>query len=180
MSRGMKFIKGLDSHSEMSYENASDAIEEKTSESERLKKAGAELVADKEKVENELDRIRTSTGDEEVKKRLEKYLTEEIEKVQRRYVQEIAEAQEKLHEEIQDVLQVVKDNLENLIKTQEQMDTLKKDAPSVDLSTAENEVESKKKDYEALHRESVQKLQLQMDSAARQQREMFRRRISGR
>lgn len=180
MSRGMKFSKGQDSHKEIDYDVLHEDMDRHFDAGEELKGIGEKFVSDKEKLEDAIDRIQNSKLSLGEKAEMLAELNNTIEALKKQFDKDVAAVQAKVHGEIDELIDEVEQGVTELSEQANSLKEVSLDAASTDTSAAADAADKRKQEFEALQRESVQKLQLQMDSAARQQREMFRRRISGR
>lgn len=153
---------------------------DKLEEGNKLKELGMKFESDKEKLENEIEKVKKAKISENDKKKLLTELENAMTKVQEQYEQDVAEEQKKVQEEMEGKIESMQEAANELGKQADSLRNLKMDAASTDASAAAAAADDQKKAFETMKKEYTDKLKLQIEQAEIQQRAMRTRRLSGR
>ena len=147
---------------------------------DKLRELGEKFESDKAAIEDAIDRVEASSLSTSDKKQQLLNLKSELEKLQKEYETQVTEAEKEIEDEIREQI----DNFQEAAdEAQEQADALlgvQMDTGVADLSGAADAAIAQKEAYERLRQENVQRLELKIQQAEIQKRNMRSRRLSGR
>lgn len=175
-SRGMN----LGRHSEVGYEELNKEAGDQISEGEKLEQLGEKFLSDKNKLEDQIEKVQAANISERDKSKLIAQLNAAIEALQEQYDEEVTEEERRVQEELQEQIEVMQETENELAEQVDSLRSVQMDAASTDASAAADAAEAQKQAYENMKNEYIQKLNLQMEQAEIQQRNIRNRRLSGR
>ena len=132
------------------------------------------------KLEDEIEKVKSSKISDKDKARIIAQLNAAIEKLQEQYDDDVAAEEAKVQEEIMEELETMDEAVEELDQQADSLRNVTMDAASTDAKAAADEAEAKKQEFEKMRKEYTDKLQLQMEQAEMLQRQIRSRRLSGR
>lgn len=157
--------------------DADDSI----SEYQRIHELGEQFEADKAKLEDCMERIDQSAISDEDKKKMKQELELALELKKAEYDKQVTQVEKEIEKEMIGL----SDHIQEAAKeAQSQADSLKRATMSLDqtgnTSKAADAAMAQKEAYEKTREEALQKLDLQMQQAAIQRRNMLAKRLRGR
>ncbi len=176
LSRGMN----LGRHGEVGYVELDGETGERVAEGDRLHELAIKFNSDKTKLEDEIEKVKSSKISDKDKARIIAQLNAAIEKLQEQYDDDVAAEEAKVQEEIMEELETMDEAVEELDQQADSLRNVTMDAASTDAKAAADEAEAKKQEFEKMRKEYTDKLQLQMEQAEMLQRQIRSRRLSGR
>ena len=99
--------------------------------------------------------------------------------LQEQYDKEVAEEEAKIKEELEDQIESMQEAADEFEKQADSLKNVQMDVASKDPSAAAEAAEAKKKEFETMKSNYVEKLKLQMEQAETQRRNIRNRRLSG-
>ena len=147
---------------------------------DELHELGQKFESDKASIETAIDEVENSAMSAADKKQILIKLRTEFKQLQEDYEKQVTEAEKELEKDIRDQIDDFKEAAD---EAQEQADKLRGveiDTESADLSAAADAAMAQKEVYEKLREENVQRLELKIQQAQIQQRNMRSRKLSGR
>ena len=99
--------------------------------------------------------------------------------LQEQYDKEVAEEEAKIKEELEDQIESMQEAADEFEKQADSLKNVQMDVASKDTSAAAEAAEDKKKEFETMKSNYVEKLKLQMEQAETQRRNIRNRRLSG-
>lgn len=153
-----------------------DQVEEGT----KLHELGAKFETDKAKLEDEIDKVQNSKISEADKRKLIAQLNAAIEALQEQYDRDVTEEEERVQEELMEQIESMQEAADELERQAADLRGIKMEAAATDASAAADAADAQKQEFEQMKAEYVEKLNLQIEQAAIQQRNIRARRLSGR
>lgn len=151
----------------------------KLQEGTKLHELGKRFEADKAKLEKEITKVQNAKISEADKKNLIAELEGGIALLQEQYDKEVAEEEAKIQEELEGQIESMQEAADEFEKQADSLKNVQMDVASKDTSAAAEAAESKKKEFETMKSNYVEKLKLQMEQAETQRRNIRNRRLSG-
>jgi cytochrome c556 len=170
----------LGRHVELGYSELDQETGEQVSEGDRLHELGTKFEADKTKLEDAMERVQTSNIKPEDKARMIAELNAAIDALQTQYAEDVAAEQARIQAEIEGQLEQMEQSIQELAEQADSLRGVSMDAAATDASAAADAADTKKQEFEQMKEEYTAKLQLQMEQAEMQQRNIRNRRLSGR
>ena len=149
-------------------------------EGDRLHELGAKFEADKEKLEAEIDKVKTSKISDADKQKLVAQLESAITALQEQYDREVTEEEERQQEELMEQIESMQEAADEMERQAADLRAVKMDAAATDAATAADEADERKRAFEEMKKEYTDKLNLQMQQAEIQRRNIRNRKLSGR
>lgn len=174
-SRGMN----LGRHGEIGYAELDNRINENFDEGNRLHELAIKFSSDKIKLEDEIDKVRSSKISEKDKKRIIETLITAIEELQQQYEDDVAAEEIKVQKEIMDDFETIDEAVEELDQQVDSLGNITMDASATDAKAAANEAENKKQEFIRMKNKNTEKLKLQMEQAETMKRQIMARHLSG-
>ena len=174
--RGMNTMKreGLD------REEARREADDRVRKGRELGELGRKFELNKEKLEDEMERVRDSRIPEKDKRALLLKLEEALQEVERQYERDVLEKEKETQAELVELTEIMREEADKLKEEEEHLRDVRLDVAETDTSAVADAAEAGKKAFEEMRREYVDKLKLQMEQAADLERRMRARRLSGR
>lgn len=141
---------------------------------------GKKFETDKATIELAIDSIENDNKSYEEKKKILNGLRKMLEDLQKQYEREVTEEEYKVQEKIREQLEIMQEVAEEFIQNADSIKNMKLEVVSASTDDSVRAAEEKKKEFEAMHKEYVDKLNLQIERAKMQQRNILARRLSGR
>jgi uncharacterized protein YukE len=170
-SKGVNLERQLDSAKIKS--ESDDLIEEGTA----LQELAERFNADKNKLEDEIEKVEKSPLSAEDKKRILEELKKAVQDLQAQYDREVAEKQKQVYEALEEEIQLMDDLTEELDKQATSLRDVNPEAASTDASAAADIADDQKKENEEMKEEYLGKLKLQKDQAEMMARQIRTRRL---
>lgn len=152
----------------------------KVQEGEMLHKLGEKFKSDKETLESEIEKVKDSIISDEDKREIIAQLEIAIEKLQEQYDQDVTAEEERLQQELMEQTESMQEAADEFDRQADDLRGVKMEAASTDMSSAAEAAEAKKQSFEQMKAEYVDKLNLQIEQANIQRRNIRKRRLSGR
>ena len=168
-SKGVNLERQLDS----AKSESDDLIEEGTA----LQELAERFNADKNKLEDEIEKVEKSPLSAEDKKRILEELKKAVQDLQAQYDREVAEKQKQVYEALEEEIQLIDDLTEELDKQATSLRDVNPEAASTDASAAADIADDQKKENEEMKEEYLGKLKLQKDQAEMMARQIRTRRL---
>lgn len=172
LSRGMD----LGRHGEIDYTELDKETSEKVSEGDRLQKLGEKFESDKNKLEEEIDKVMAAKISRKDKAALLQELKAAIEKLQEQYDEDVAAEQARVQEEIQARTERMEEAVDELEQQADSLRGVNMDAAATDASSAADAAEAKKQEFEKMKSMYDEKLRMQMEQAEIQRNNIQSRR----
>ena len=153
-----------------------DQVDEGT----KLHELGVKFESDKAKLEDEIDKVQNSKISETDKRKLIAQLNAAIEALQEQYDRDVTEEEERVQEELMGQIDSMQEAADELERQAADLRSIKMEAAATDASAAVDAADAQKQAFEQMKAEYVEKLNLQIEQAAIQQRNIRNRRLSGR
>lgn len=176
LSKGMN----LGRHSEIGYDELHKETGEQVSEGEHLHELGMKFEADKEKLEDAIERVQEANIKPKDKAKMIAELNKAIDALQTQYEDEVAVEEARVQEEIESQLEQMDQTIDELTEQTDSLRDVAMDAASTDASMAAEAADAKKQEFKRMKEEYTERLRLQMEQAEVQQRSIRNRRLSGR
>ena len=149
-------------------------------EGDRLSGLAKEFAADKEKLEDAIDRVKCSAFSDEEKRKLITELEGGIAYIQEEYDRKVTELETEQQRKFMETIETMQEAADGMQRQSEDLRAVKLDQSAADTSAAADAADEKKQAFEEMKRESLEKLNLQMQQAEIQRRNIRNRRLSGR
>lgn len=149
-------------------------------EGDRLHELGTKFESDKGKLENEIEKVKNSKISEADKRKLVAQLEGAIVALQEQYDREVTEEEERQQQELMGQIDAMQEAADELERQSADLRALKMEAASTDAAAAADAADDQKRAFEEMKKEYVDKLNLQMQQAEIQRRNIRNRRLSGR
>ena len=153
-----------------------DQVQEGT----KLHELGVKFESDKAKLEDEIEKVQNSKISDADKRKLIAQLNAAIEALQEQYDQDVTAEEERVQQELMGQIESMQEAADELERQADDLRSIKMEAASTDASAAADAAEAQKQAFEQMKAEYVEKLNLQIEQAAIQQRNIRNRRLSGR
>lgn len=149
-------------------------------EGDRLHELGAKFEADKGKLEEQIDKVKSSKISKADKQRLVTQLEAAITMLQEQYDREVTEEEERQQQELMEQIESMQEAADELDHEAADLRAIKMDAAATDAAAAADAADEQKRAFEEMKKEYTEKLNLQMQQAEIQRRNIRNRRLSGR
>lgn len=149
------------------------------SDLEGIHKLGEKFESDKQKLEAEIEKIQTSSISPSDKSRLISVLNAAIEKLKIQYDHEVAEEEAKLQKSMLEQIENLQNLADELNNQADSLRSVQMDAASTDASAAADVADSKKQAIEQMKAQYLEQLNLKIQAAKIQQRNILNRRRGG-
>lgn len=149
-------------------------------ESAALDELGSRFEADKALLESEIEKVQNSRISDENKKALIAKLDDAIAALQKQYDKDVTENLEDVHSNLEACTEDMQEAADDLEEEGRDLRGIRMDASLTDASAAADAAEAKKKEFEDMKHEYVEKLELQIQQANLQKRNILARRLRGR
>lgn len=153
---------------------------DKVQEGDRLHELGSKFETDKGKLEDEIEKVKNSKISDADKRKLVAQLEGAIVALQEQYDREVAEEEERQQQELMGQIESMQEAADELERQSADLRALKMEAASTDAAAAADAADEQKRAFEEMKKEYVDKLNLQMQQAEIQRRNIRNRRLSGR
>lgn len=153
---------------------------DRVDEGDKLHELGTKFESDKAKLEDEIDKVQNSRISEADKKKLIAQLNASIEALQEQYERDVTEEEKGVQKELMEQIDSMQEAADELECQASDLRSIKMEAASTDASAAADAADEQKQAFEQMKEEYLQKLNLQIEQAAIQQRSIRNRRLSGR
>lgn len=154
---------------------------EKVREGEQLiGELGKKFETDKATIELMIDEIEYDNKSYEEKKEILKGLRNMLEDLQKQYQKEVMEEEYKVQEEIKEQLEIMQEAAEEFSQDADSIRNMELEVATASTDDSVRAAEEKKKEFESMHKEYVDKLNLQIEQEKMQERNILARRLSGR
>ena len=147
---------------------------------DKLHELGQKFESDKAAIEKAIDQVENSAMSSADKKQTLLRLRSELEQLQKEYDAQVTEAEKELEKDIRDQIDDFKEAADEAQEQADSLNDVELDTGSADLSAAADAARAQKEAYEKLREENVQRLELKIQQAEIQKRNMRSRRLSGR
>ena len=155
-------------------------VNEKVKEGEDNRVLGEKFETDKATIELMIDEIENDSKSYEEKKEILKGLRNMLEDLQKQYQREVLEEEYKVEEEIREQLEIMQEAAEEFAQNAESFRNMKLEVVSASTDDSVRAAEEKKKQFEAMHKEYTDKLNLQIEQMKVQEQNILVRRLSRR
>lgn len=169
--RQLSLYKSLDGT--ILNKESSDYVDEGT----KLHELGAKFESDKMKLEDEIDKVQNSKISETDKRNLIAQLNAAIEILQEQYARDVTAEEERVQEELMGQIDSMQEAADELERQASDLRNIKMEVASTDASAAADAADAQKQAFEQMKTEYVQKLNLQIEQATIQQRNIRNRRL---
>lgn len=176
LSKGMN----LGRHGEVGYTEIDKEAGEQVSEGDKLHELGTKFESDKGKLEDEIEKVQAANISNKDKQKMIAQLNTAIEKLQEQYEEDVSREEERVQEDLCQQIEQMNAAVDELEEQADSLRSVTMDAASTDASAAADAAEEKKREFEQMRDSYVEKLQLQMEQAEIQKRNIRVRRLSGR
>ena len=176
LSKGMN----LGRHTEVGFDELNKETGEQLEERDRLHKIGAKFETDKAKLEDSIERVQAANIKSEDKAKMLAELNAAIDALQAQYEDDVTAEEAKVQKEIEGQLEQMDQTIDELTEQADSLRDVTMDASPIDTSAAAEAADAKKRDFEQMKEEYVEKLRLQIEQAEMQQRNIRNRRLNGR
>lgn len=149
-------------------------------EGTKLQMLGEKFEEDKEKLENEIDKVQNSSISEEDKRTLINELNMAIEMLKEQYDTEVADEEERVQNELVEQLDAMQEGANESARLAKEFRDVQMEASNTDASAAADQAEEHKREFEQMKAEYLEKQELLREQAVIQQRKMRLRRLTGR
>lgn len=149
-------------------------------EGNKLQMLGEKFEEDKEKLENEIDKVQNSSISEEDKRALINELNMAIEMLKEQYDTEVADEEERVQNELVEQLDAMQEGANESARLAKEFRDVQMEASNTDASAAADQAEEHKREFEQMKAEYLEKQELLREQAVIQQRKMRLRRLTGR
>lgn len=149
-------------------------------EGARLQALGEKFVEDKEKLGACMERVKKSRMAAADKVATLAELTDAMERVQDQYARDVTLEQQRLQEEQREVQETMQEAADEWQRQSDDLHAVRMAAAGTDASAAADEADRQKEKFDQMKAEAVEKLRLQMNQAAAQQRRILSQRLSDR
>lgn len=153
-----------------------DQVQEGT----KLHELGVKFESDKIKLEDEIEKVQNSKISDADKRKLIAQLNAAILTLQEQYDHDVTAEEERVQQELMGQIESMQEAADELERQADDLRGIKMEAASTDASAAADAAEAQKQAFEQMKAEYVEKLNLQIEQAAIQQRNIRNRRLSGR
>lgn len=151
-------------------------IDERT----RLHELGNRFEADKAKLEDEIEIIQNSKMSQADKQKLIAQLNASIKALQEQYTREVEEEEARVQKEQEGQIESMQEAADELEHQASELRGIKMDVATTDASAAADAAEAQKQAFEQMKAEYTEKLNLQIEQATIQQRNIRNRRLDRR
>ena len=149
-------------------------------EGDRLHELGTKFESDKYKLEDEIEKVKSSKISSADKQKLVAQLEGAIIMLQDQYDREVTEEEERQQQELMDQIESMQEAADELEHEAADLRAIKMDAAATDTAAAADAADDQKRAFEEMKKEYTEKLNLQMQQAEIQRRNIRNRRLSGR
>lgn len=149
-------------------------------EGDKLHELGTKFESDKGKLEAEIEKVQNSKISDADKRKLIAQLDNAIVALQEQYERDVTEEEQRIQEELMGQIESMQEAADELEHQATDLRAVKMEAAATDAAAAADAAEDQKRAFEEMKKEYVDKLNLQMEQAAIQQRNIRNRRLSGR
>lgn len=149
-------------------------------EGTKLHELGQKFEADKEKLEQEIEKIEHSSLSNAEKRTMLTELKNALIALKQQYNKEVTIEQARVQAEQKEKIESMEEAADELARQAEDLRSVQMEAASADTSAAADAADAQKAVFDDMKEKAVQKLQLQMEQAAAQQRRIHAQRLSGR
>jgi len=165
-------------HEEIGYDELDSETGEQIIEGNLLHELGVKFNSDKKKLEDEIEKVKSSKISDKDKASIIIQLYEVIDMLQKQYENDVEAEEVRVQEKIKTKLEMMDEAVDEL---EQQVDSLKSvtmDVASTDARAATDEAESKKQEFIRMRSEYAEKLRLQMEQAEMMQRQIRARNLN--
>lgn len=150
-----------------------EKADELAKEHNNKKELGEKFLADKEKIDNEMERVENASISDEDKKKLKDILKSAMDQLVEQYDTEITEEQHRIEERESDLIHEAEEAAEEKRKIADEFDGDDSgDSGALHLSDAANEARAQQEEFERIRSAQAERIKLQMEQAQIQRNEM--------
>lgn len=153
-----------------------DQVQEGT----KLHELGVKFESDKAKLEDEIEKVQNSKISDADKRKLIAQLNAAIVVLQEQYDRDVTAEEQRVQQELLVQIDSMQEAADELERQADNLRSVEMEASSTDASAAADAAEVQKRAFEQMKAEYVEKLNLQIEQAAIQQRKIRNRRLNGR
>lgn len=175
-SRGMN----LGRHCELSYDEINKEASDGIAEGSRLGELAKQFISDKNKLEDEIEKVQASKISNKDKASIISQLNASIELLQLQYEEDVEEEERRIQEELEGQIEEMQEAADELEKQANDLRGIQMEVASTDAVAAADVADEKRQMFEEMKSECVEKLKLQIEQAEIHQREIKNRRLSRR
>lgn len=149
-------------------------------EHEKLHELGEKFTADKDKLEDAKERVKASKISDSEKQNMLAELDAAIERAKEEYDEQVAELEQEQQREMQEGIDAMQEAADEAAQQADSLRNITMDAASVDASAAADAAEEKQREFEQMRDRAVEELNLKIEQANIQRRNMRASRLGGR
>lgn len=172
--------KAMGKYGEVSYKEVKDTAGDKVYEGEKLGELAKQFVSDKNKLEDEIEKVQAANISDKDKAQIIAELNAAVVALQEQYDKDVVEEERKVQEELEGQIESMQEAADELERQVDSLRSVQMDVASTDASAAADAAAAQKQAFETMKSEYLEKLNLQIEQSEIQKRNILNRRLSGR